>query len=159
MSVGATIPSSIRLYPVPSDVISIYPRFRGYHFVLVEDEIVIVEPHTRRIVTTIERSGGAVASRSSRSTIGAAGSAARIRLSPEERRMIHTTVVQEPICRSEQQIDFFIGIPLPSTVEVCEFPERIMTEVPELRRYRYMVRDEEVVVVDPDERRVVEVIR
>ncbi|MBX9823356.1 MAG: DUF1236 domain-containing protein [Xanthobacteraceae bacterium] len=160
VSVGATIPSAVRLYAVPSDVVAIYPRFRGYQFVLVEDEIVIVEPRTRRIVTTIERSGGgAVASRSSRSTTGAADAGARIRLSPEERRVIRTTVVQEPACRYEQRIDFFIGIPLPSTAKVCEFPERVVSEVPEIRRYRYVVRDEEVVVVDPDEHRVIEVIR
>jgi hypothetical protein len=160
VSIGATIPSSVRLYPVPSDVIAIYPRFRGHQFVLVEDEIVILEPRTRRIVATIPRSGGgAVASRSSRSTTGTADSGARIRLSPEERRVIRTTVVQEPACRFEQRIDFFIGIPLPSTTRICEFPERIVSEVPEIRRYRYVVRDEEVVVVDPDERRVIEVIR
>jgi hypothetical protein len=160
VSVGTSIPSSIRLYPVPSDVIAIYPRFRGHQFVVVEDEIVIIEPRTRRIVTTIPRSGGAVASRSSRTTTGAADSADRIRLSPEQRRVIRTIVVQEPVCRYEQRIDFFIGIPLPSTAKVCEFPERIVSEVPEIRRYRYMVRDEEVIVVDPDdERRVVEVIR
>jgi hypothetical protein len=160
VSVGATIPSSVRLYPVPSDVIAIYPRFRGHQFVLVEDEIVIIEPRTRRIVTTIERSGGGVASRSSRSTTGAADAGDRIRLSPEQRRVIRTIVVQEPMCRYEQRIDFFIGIPLPSTTKVCEFPERVVSEVPEVRRYRYVVRDEEVVLVDPDdERRVIEVIR
>jgi hypothetical protein len=160
VSIGASIPSSVRLYPVPSDVIAIYPRFRGHQFVVVEDEIVIIEPRTRRIVTTIPRSGGAVASRSSRTTTGAADTADRIRLSPEQRRVIRTIVVQEPVCRYEQRIDFFIGIPLPSTAKVCEFPERAVSEVPEIRRYRYMVRDEEVIVVDPDdERRVVEVIR
>jgi hypothetical protein len=160
VSIGASIPSSVRLYAVPSDVIAIYPRFRGHQFVLVEDEIVIIEPRTRRIVTTIPRSGGGVASRSSRTTTGAADSADRIRLSPEQRRVIRTIVVQEPICRYEQRIDFFIGIPLPSTAKVCEFPERVVSEVPEVRRYRYIVRDEEVIVVDPDdERRVVEVIR
>jgi hypothetical protein len=141
-------------------VIAIYPRFRGHQFVVVEDEIVIIEPRTRRIVTTIPRSGGAVASRSPRTTTGAADTADRIRLSPEQRRVIRTIVVQEPVCRYEQRIDFFIGIPLPSTAKVCEFPERVVSEVPEIRRYRYMVRDEEVIVVDPDdERRVVEVIR
>ena len=159
VSVGATVPSSIRLYAVPSDVVAIYPRFRGHQFVVVEDEIVIIEPRTRRIVTTIPRSGGAQASRTSRTTTGAADSGARIRLSPEQRQVIRTIVVQEPACRYEQRIDFFIGIPLPSTTKVCEFPERIISEVPEVRRYRYVVRDEEVVVVDPDERRVIEVIR
>ena len=151
VSVGATVPRSVRMYDVPDDVIALYPRFRGDKFVLVEDEIVIIEPGSRRIVATLPRSGGAV-------TTGTAVSGGRIRLSPDERRTIHTIVMREPSCRYEPRIDFRIGIPLPSAVQVCDFPEAIVTEVPEVRRYRFMVRGDEVVIVDPDERRVVDVI-
>jgi hypothetical protein len=151
VSVGATVPRSVRMYDVPDDVIAIYPRFRGDKFVLVEDEIVIIEPGSRRIVATLPRPGSAV-------TTGTAVSGGRIRLSPDERRTIHTIVMREPSCRYEPRIDFRIGIPLPSAVQVCDFPEAIVTEVPEVRRYRFMVRGDEVVIVDPDERRVVDVI-
>jgi hypothetical protein len=56
------------------------------------------------------------------------------------------------------RIDFRIGIPLPSAAQVCDFPEAIVTEVPEIRRYRFMVRGDEVVIVNPEDRRIVDVI-
>jgi hypothetical protein len=83
----------------------------------------------------------------------------RIRLTPQEQTVVRTTILREPACRFEQRFDFFIGIPLPRTVRVCEFPDEVLAEVPEFRRYRYITRDDEIVVVDPDGYRVVDVIR
>jgi hypothetical protein len=154
-SIGSVIPRSIRLYALPPDVVSIYPRFRGYSFVLVEDEYVIIEPRTRQIVTVIPASDSR---RTSRETTGVAVRGEPLRLSPRARSVIRATVLREPACHYEQRIDFFLFVPVPRTVEVCEFPRRIVEEVPEIGTYRYVVRGEEVVVVDPDERRVVEII-
>jgi hypothetical protein len=159
VSIGAIVPGSIRLYDVPVDIIDIYPGFRGHKFVVVDDEIVIIEPRNRRIVTMIPLSDERTASRATaRTTTGSAPSGERIRLLPEQRTIIRETVLQEPMCHYEQRLEFFLVIPLPTTVRVCEFPERVVTEVPEVRRYRYVTRGDEVLVVDPDEQRVVEVI-
>jgi hypothetical protein len=153
VSVGAIVPRSVHLYAVPNDIIAIYPEFRGHRFVLVEDEIVIIEPGSYRIVATLPLYG----ERAGSYTTGTAAAGSRIRLSQDDRRVIRTVVMREPSCRLEQRVDFFI-IPLPRTVEICEFPEEVVSEVPEIRSYRYVVRGDEIVLVDPDERRVVEVI-
>jgi len=58
------VPRSIRLYSVPADVIAVYPQYRNYRFVLVEDEIVIVEPQSYNVVTVLPISGLGYASRS-----------------------------------------------------------------------------------------------
>jgi hypothetical protein len=158
VSVGVVVPSSIRLYDVPAEIVQIYPRFRGYKFVVVEDEIVIIEPRTRRIVTTIDREGsGRIASRS-RTTTGTAAAGARVQFRPEQIETIRTVVMREPACRHELRLDFRIGLPLPRTVEVCEFPDAVFAAVPEARQYRYVVRGDDIVIVDPDEHRIVEVI-
>ena len=73
--------------------------------------------------------------------------------------MIRTVVMREPACRLEQRVDFVLFIPLPRTVEVCELPPQVVSEAPELRGYRYVVRGDEIGLVDPDENRIVEVIR
>ena len=57
VSIGATIPRSVRAYAVPRDIVAIYPRFRGHRFVVVDDEIVIVEPGSQRVVTTLPMGG------------------------------------------------------------------------------------------------------
>jgi hypothetical protein len=160
VSIGAAIPQSVRVYAVPADIVRIYPRFRGHRFVVVEEEIVIIAPDSRRIVAVLPMSGSRQATRSTtRSTTGSAPARDRIRLSPQEQTVIRTTVLREPACRFEQRLDFFIGIPLPRTVRVCEFPDEVLAAVPEVRRYRYITRGDEVVVVDPDGYEVVEVIR
>lgn len=49
---------------------------------------------------------------------------------------------------------------VPETVELLEFPAEIVTEFPAVRTYRYYREaDDVVVVVDPAERRVIEIIR
>ncbi|HLH48732.1 MAG TPA: DUF1236 domain-containing protein, partial [Roseiarcus sp.] len=53
VNVGVAVPESVRLEPIPTDIIAEYPEFRGYDVVMVEDEIVIVDPHTREVVEVI----------------------------------------------------------------------------------------------------------
>ena len=168
VSIGATIPRSVRAYTVPQDIVAIYPQFRGHRFVVVDDEIVIVEPGSQRIVSVLPMGGERSFARStsrettgapSRETTGSAAAGSRLRLSPQDREVIRTVVMREPACRLEQRVDFFLFIPLPRTVEVCELPPQVVTEAPELRGYRYVVRGDEIGLVDPDENRIVEVIR
>jgi hypothetical protein len=44
----------VSLRPLPSDVVTIYPEWRGYEFFLVNDRIVVVDPRTLEIVDVIE---------------------------------------------------------------------------------------------------------
>jgi hypothetical protein len=160
VSIGATIPRSVRAYAVPSSIVSIYPRFRGHRFVVVEDEIVIIEPRSHRIVSVLPMSGERRTARSTvRETTGAAAAGSRLRLSQQERETIRTVVMREPACRLEQRLDFVLFIPVPRTVEICELPPQIVSDVPEVSRYRYVVRGDEVALVDPQNYSVVEVIR
>ncbi|KRQ14700.1 DUF1236 domain-containing protein [Bradyrhizobium manausense] len=48
LSVGTVEPRDVRLQPLPAEVVEIVPQYRGYKFALVKDEIVIVEPRSRR---------------------------------------------------------------------------------------------------------------
>ena len=54
VSVGTRIPASVHLYPLPQEVIVIYPEWRGYDYILVGDEIVIINPRTHEIVAIVE---------------------------------------------------------------------------------------------------------
>ncbi|MGZ3410885.1 MAG: DUF1236 domain-containing protein [Xanthobacteraceae bacterium] len=53
LSVGTVVPRSVHVAVLPATVIEIYPAWRGYEYVLVGDEIVILEPGTLRIVAII----------------------------------------------------------------------------------------------------------
>ena len=53
VSVGTRVPRDVRYYPVPAEIVSIYPAWSGYHFILVNDQIVIIEPSSFEIVAVI----------------------------------------------------------------------------------------------------------
>jgi hypothetical protein len=53
ISVGTVVPRSVHLVAVPSTIVEVHPAWRGFLYFVVEDEIVIVEPGTLRIVAVI----------------------------------------------------------------------------------------------------------
>jgi hypothetical protein len=53
VSVGTVVPRSVHLVTVPSTIVEIHPAWRGYQYFVVNDEIIIVEPGTLRIVAVI----------------------------------------------------------------------------------------------------------
>jgi len=54
ISVGTRIPTSVHLYPLPTQVVTIYPEWRGYEYILVGDQIVVIDPRTHEIVAVLE---------------------------------------------------------------------------------------------------------
>jgi len=54
ISVGTRVPHDVRFYPLPTEVVTIYPEWRGYEFILVGDQVVVVDPRTFEIVAVIE---------------------------------------------------------------------------------------------------------
>ena len=53
ISVGTAVPRSVRLVTVPTTIVEIHPAWRGYMYFVVDDEIIIVEPGSLRIVAVI----------------------------------------------------------------------------------------------------------
>jgi hypothetical protein len=43
----------VHFVTLPSEIVQIVPQYRGFDYFLVEDEIVIVDPHTLEIVAVI----------------------------------------------------------------------------------------------------------
>jgi hypothetical protein len=54
LSIGTRVPASVHFYPVPARVIEIYPEWRGYDFILVRGEYIILRPGTHEIVYILE---------------------------------------------------------------------------------------------------------
>ena len=57
VNVGAALPGDVDLLPLPPDVVSLVPEYRGDDYVVVNDEIVIVQPSTRHVVEIIGGGG------------------------------------------------------------------------------------------------------
>jgi len=55
VSVGTRVPrEGVRFLPLPAEVVSIYPRWRGYDYIVVHNRIVVIDPNTYEIVEIIE---------------------------------------------------------------------------------------------------------
>lgn len=53
ISVGAKVPRTVQFHPVPVEVVTIHPAWRGFVYFLVGEEIVIVNPSTYEIVAVL----------------------------------------------------------------------------------------------------------
>ncbi len=54
IAVGTRVPRDVRFHPLPREVVTIYPEWRGYEFVLVNNQIIVIDPRTFEIVAILE---------------------------------------------------------------------------------------------------------
>ena len=77
---------------------------------------------------------------------------------PEERTVIHDYVVKEKVRPERVREQVIIGAPVPTDVELQPVPEAIYTSVPETRHYEYFDWNGRMVFVDPDSRKVIQIV-
>jgi hypothetical protein len=54
ISIGTRVPRGVSFHPLPTEVVTVYPEWRGYEFFLVRDQIIVVDPRTLEIVAVLE---------------------------------------------------------------------------------------------------------
>jgi uncharacterized protein DUF1236 len=54
INVGTAVPRSVRVVAVPEVIVEIHPAWRGFLYFVYEDEIIIVDPSTYRIVAVLD---------------------------------------------------------------------------------------------------------
>ncbi len=86
------------------------------------------------------------------------GSTPAIRFLPAEEALFRDLVAPEPT-RAEVLRDPVIGAVVPLPVDLQRFPGEVMAMVPATRGLRYVKTADGIVVVDPDTRRIVQVLR
>jgi hypothetical protein len=53
VSVGVAVPTTVRLAPVPVEIVRIHPGWKSYQYFVYEEEVIIVDPRTHKIVEVI----------------------------------------------------------------------------------------------------------
>jgi Protein of unknown function (DUF1236) len=158
LSVGTVVPRDVRLQPLPAEVVEIVPQYRGYDFVLVKDEIVIVEPSTYKIVTVLPYSGRSTAAAPARTE------QRKVTFGGRDREVVRKHAKARPVERESRttgstvRTEIRTGERVPEGVEIEAFPEEVYRDAPSLREYRYINRDSRTYIVEPHERRVIEEI-
>jgi len=53
INVGAVVPRTFELYPLPAPILAVVPAYRGYLYIVVGDDLLIIHPRTYEIVAVI----------------------------------------------------------------------------------------------------------
>ena len=167
LSVGTVVPRDLRLQPLPADVVAIVPQYRGYNFVVVRDDIVIIEPSTYKIVDVLPRRGRSSAGAPASQPTAAAPASRKTTISERDREVIRKQsraraeqprVEQRTTGSATTSTRVRVGDRLPDSVEIRSFPDEVYRDSPSLREYRYIERDNRTYVVEPGERTIIEEI-
>jgi hypothetical protein len=149
INVGVIIPANVTLEPLAPEVVTLVPEFRGYDYVVVQDEVIIVEPSSRQVVEIIRRTND-LASR--------AGPATEITLTDAQQQLLIESIRGENLAPA-QVADLANGATVNAGVELAPMPQAVVAQVPTIERYRVFVTNNGgVALVDPDTRTVVDVI-
>jgi hypothetical protein len=54
IAVGTRVPRDVSFYPLPTEVVTIYPQWRGYEYILVRDQILVIDPRSKEIVAILD---------------------------------------------------------------------------------------------------------
>jgi hypothetical protein len=126
----------------------------------VQDEVVIVEPSTHRVVETIG-GGGTVASQQ---PVGAGqmtqpARAGQVTLTQAQQRLLIDSVRQENLTAAQVQ-DLANGVTVSEDVQLQPVPQAVVAQIPMIERYRVFLADNDrVALVDPSTRTVIEVVQ
>jgi hypothetical protein len=79
-----------------------------------------------------------------------------ITIAPEKRTIIKQRLTTARPVQLRERVA--VGMTVPSDVELVEVPDTVVTEVPTVRGFRFFRFGDEVALVDPSTRRVVQII-
>jgi hypothetical protein len=145
VNVGERLPPRVRPRPLPPEIVQIAPQYRDYEYTVINDEIAIVDPRSREVVDIIDdtgAAGGRMASRRDRVVITREQ---RDQLKQVARRTVGSASSSGSVSDSR-------------CLQLQPMPEELTRNNPELSQYRYLAIGDEVVLVDPRQQKIVQVI-
>jgi len=139
--IGGHVPRHVRLFAIPAAAYGLFSYYRGYEYVVLDDTICIVDPATYEIVDVIDQGPDA------RPEI------AQLSLSGSERTVVLSSIAPD-FPQDRVRLRLALGAEIPVDVELHEFAPIVINNVPRLGDFRFLVTDEQVVIVDPRDRAI-----
>jgi hypothetical protein len=153
VDIGVRLPRRVEVYDLPSDIIEIVPAYRGYRYVVIEDDYCIIDPETYVIVDVIHRGGGDRGQYAYRTGDGSS----RLELTNDQIEVIRREI-RDRGRKFDYDGDLEVGIKLPGDFAFEPFPEPVVREVPVVSEYRFVHIEDEIAIVAKDQPEVVYVI-
>jgi Protein of unknown function (DUF1236) len=136
VNIGTRLPRSVHLVALPAAIIAILPEYRTYRYVVVNDQICIVEPNSYEIVEVIPVSGQAAAQ----------GGPATLVLTEEERAIIF----REVDMRGGSTLGLGAiteGADVPRDVRLTAFSDAVVQKVPKVKGYKFFTAENRIAIV------------
>lgn len=139
--VGNRVPRRHRLHRFTPALLAFAPLYAGYSYIVIDDTICVVDSESYAIVDVIE---GSIES------AGPPSSAPLpvLALSSEQMRLIYASVPKDR-ARTELRIRLALGAEISRSVSLFAFPDDLIAQVPQVAPFRYIVVENDVVIVDP----------
>ena len=137
---GSRIPRHHRLQRFAPALLALIPAYAAYRYLIVDDTICVVDPESYAIVDVIPSSiEQAIPQSTERPPLA---------LTADQMRCVYAAVPMDQT-RSDLSIRLALGAEIPRNVELFAFPDEGLACAPELASYRYIVVQDDVVIVDP----------
>lgn len=124
--IGEPVPQSVRFHRLPPEIVSIEPEYRDYEYFSTDDDIVIVEPRTKRIVSQVPRDasriraagdqpggGGTSSAGGYTSSVAAAGGASPCRIMRRDTAGNVTELTPQTVGSTAQQEAISVTVRVP----------------------------------------------
>jgi hypothetical protein len=143
VNVGERLPPRVEARRLPPDIVRIAPQYRDYEYTVIDNRIAIVDPRNREVVDFIDEGPD----------YGRTGSynGDRVVISDDVR-----TSLKQLARRSSNTVGSSSGGS--TCLSLQPVPEDMVRNHPELSSYRYLSIGDEVVLIDPQQQKVVQVI-
>jgi len=138
----------VRLFAVPAAVLAIFPYYRDYRYVVEEDTICIVDPDTYEIVDVLDEGTYAPSARPQ---------VAELTLTDRERGLVLESIPPD-FPQVRLRLRLALGAEIPANVELYEFTPLLLDQVPKLRDFRFVVSQDQIVIVARQDRSIVLVL-
>ena len=149
LNVGASVPASERLQPLPPQAEAIDPRLTGDKFLIVENEIVIVDPRTYSVVALIPEASGPKQS----------GGAQPNGMSEDQQDQIRQSVANNSsACIDHADFALNVGAAVPRNEPLEPLPPEAVADNPQFSGDSFLVVEDRIVIVDPRTYRIAALI-
>jgi Protein of unknown function (DUF1236) len=149
VNVGTRLPPRVQARRLPSDIVRIMPQYRDYEYTVIDNRVAIIDPRRHEVVEILDDEPGYGRA--------AAYGGDRIVISDDTR-----TRFRELVRSSSTTVGSTSpsggGTSASNCLSLQPVPEELARNHPELSSYRYLMIGDQVVLVDPQQQKIVQVI-
>ncbi|MGY2844389.1 hypothetical protein ACVIWU_005740 [Bradyrhizobium sp. USDA 4509] len=150
VNVGTRLPRGVQARRLPPDIVRIMPQYRDYEYTVIDNRVAIIDPRRREVVDILDDGPG----------YGRAAAYSRdhIVIGDDTRRRFRELVRSSSTTVGSTSPSAGGGTSASNCLSLQPVPEELARNHPELANYRYLAIGDEVVLVDPQQQKIVQVI-